>query len=46
MISLHMYSFDSEWLMAAWWLTAMTLTGEITTEGADEGDRLHEAAIS
>lgn len=41
-----MYYFVRKWLMAAWWLMAMTLTGEITTEGADQGDRLREAAIS
>lgn len=32
--------------MATWWLMAMTLAGEITGEMADQGDRLHEAAIS
>lgn len=32
--------------MAAWWPVAMTLTGKITTEGEDEGERFHEAAIS
>lgn len=46
MISPYMYYFVRKWPMAAWWLTAMTLTEEITTEGADQGDMLHEAAIS
>ena len=41
-----MYYFERKWVMAAWWLMAMTLTGEIITEEADQGDRLHEAAIS